>query len=109
MMSSEKEENSTLSTVSGKPKDRGVNLSKDILDRNEGSKNDPSFDLNAYCYSEKLTKSIWELEKSNEKHTFTGMSLLYCIKFVLCKVLACPINLGWVKNFKICQCKLLYT
>ncbi|KAF3323411.1 hypothetical protein FCM35_KLT12142 [Carex littledalei] len=69
MKSSEKEENST---VSEKPKDRDVNLSKDILDmRANSSRGDPFFCLNARISSEKLTKSVWDLEKPNKKQKLT--------------------------------------
>lgn len=65
MRGSEKEENST---VSEKPKDR---------DLNKGPRGDPSFDLNANCSGEKLTRSVWELEKSNKKQKLTGIPYSY--------------------------------
>ncbi|XP_078156238.1 uncharacterized protein LOC144552001 [Carex rostrata] len=69
MKGSDKEENST---VFEKPKDRDVNLSKDILDISaNSSRGYPTFGLNSHSSSQMLTKSVWDLEKSNKKQKRT--------------------------------------
>lgn len=75
MKGSDKEENST---VFEKPKDRDVNLSKDILDISANSSRGYStFGLNSHSSSQMLTKSVWDLEKSNKKQKRTGIPYLY--------------------------------
>ncbi|KAJ4791624.1 DEK domain-containing chromatin associated protein [Rhynchospora pubera] len=68
MRGSEKEKKSTVPET---PMDGGLNLSKDVPDMNEGTRGVASFELNSKSSSEKLMKSVWELEKSNKNQKFT--------------------------------------